>query len=95
MQGVEKRQQLVVGPVDSFGDNNRPGLIHRPFLDLHIGVQVDSRGFCGLMVKPQGDHGAADPAAEQLYGGGVELRRDDGGRGRKAGLGDLRPVLRI
>ena len=63
-QGVEERQQFVVGPVDTLGDVHRPGPIHRLFLDLHVGMQVDLRRFRRLVAKPQGDDRAADSAAE-------------------------------
>ncbi len=73
-QRTQERENLVIRSVDPFGNVRRPRLVHRALLDLHVRVQVDLRGFRAFMSETEGDHGAADPVAEQFHRGRMPQR---------------------
>ena len=74
LQGTQEREDVVIGLVDTFGNIRRPCLIQGAFLDLHIRMQMDLRGFRAFVPEPKSNHGTTDPGAEQIHGQGVSQR---------------------
>ena len=65
LQGTQEREDVVIGLVDTFGNIRRPCLIQGAFLDLHVRMQIDLRGFRAFVPEQKSNHGTTDPVADQ------------------------------